>query len=44
MIKEEGNKIHLGKIKYYNPELQDNPIPHFKMIQKLFEILKTEFD
>jgi len=44
MIKEEGNRIYLGKIKDYNPELQDNPIPHFYMIQKLFEILKTNFD
>jgi len=32
MIKEERNRIHLGKIKDYKSELQDNPIPHFDMI------------
>jgi len=30
----------LGKIKYYNPKKQVNPIRNFEMIQKLFEILK----
>jgi len=44
MIKEAGNRIHLGKIKDYNSEIQDNPIPHFEMIQKHFEFLKTDFD
>jgi len=41
-MKEEGNKIQLGKNKDYNLELQDNPIPHFEIIQMLFEILKTD--
>jgi len=44
MIKEERNRMHLGKIKDYNPKLQDNPIPPFEIIQKLSEILKTDFD
>jgi len=40
MIKEEGNRIYLGKIKDYNLEIQDNPIPHFEIIQKHFESWK----
>jgi len=42
MIKDEGNRIHVGKIKDYNSEIQDNPIPHFEMIQKHFVFIKDD--